>query len=89
MRKTIADLNKREINHLVDMTEEIRRIRRLKKRQLVRDSHNVDHSITYHSHKHRHHHHDAPPRRFRHEQRLAVEEPRFEKQVSFERRREY
>lgn len=62
-----------EIDHLVEMTDDIRRNRRLKRRTDVP----ADHSVVVHSRRHRHHR-DSPHR--------LREEPRFEKQVSYERR---
>lgn len=93
-RANVLSFFQREIDDLIELTDTIRRSRRLKRRQLppvVRDQ-EEDHSVVIHSHRHRHHHHPDEQPRFRHEhERYAYEDPaavRYEKQVSFERRRE-
>lgn len=85
-------LSSREIDHLVDLTVQIRRDRRLKQRQLRagETDHTTDHVvIKTHKHRHRHHspqhhhHHPHHPRPFAHE------DGRYEKQVVFDRRRDF
>lgn len=66
-------LSSREIDDLVELTAQIRRERRLKNRQRVRE-HEVD-TVKIHQHKHRHY-----PR---------PDDYRYDKQVVFDSRREY
>lgn len=58
------------------MTDDIRRSRRLKRRTDAPPA-PADHTVMVHSRRHRHHR-DSP--------HMLREEPRFEKQVSYERR---
>lgn len=78
--KQKANIAKREIDHLVEVTDDIRRSRRLKRRLDAPPPGPADHSVVVHSRRHRHHR-DSPHR--------LREEPRFEKQVSYERRSGY
>ncbi|SPN99817.1 uncharacterized protein DNG_02669 [Cephalotrichum gorgonifer] len=86
-------LSSREIDELVELTDTIRRSRRLKKRQQLPRDRDVDRELVIHTHRHRHRH--GSPHRFRHElererqHRDRYEDLRFEKQVSFERRRDH